>query len=166
MIAINTDIAMDAMMTPSLGMEIVTGNRSTFSANVMYSWKSLGKNISVIAVQPEYRYYLSNRPIHGIFMGIGAIGGRYDIEWANKTYKGDAFGAGLTFGYVWNLTRRLSVDFHAGFGAIIYNQKEHFLKDHYDEESAEGNPSYTKANANGYYLAPTRLGVSISYVLK
>ena len=96
-------------------------------------------------------------------MGLGAIGGRYDIEWKNKTYKGDAVGAGLTFGYVYNITRRLSLDFHAGYGAVYYNQKENFVGSR-DEDSKEN--GFTQANARGYYLLPTRIGISISYVLK
>ena len=164
MVALNTDLAMDACMAPSLGMEIVTGNKTSFGVNFIYAWKAMGKNIEATVIQPEFRYYLSNRPVHGIFMGIGAIGGRYSIEWKNKSYRGDAFGAGLTFGYVYNITRRLSLDIHAGYGAIYYNQKEHFVKAHYDEDSREY--GITKANANGYYLLPTRIGVSLSYVLK
>ena len=164
MVAINTDLAMDALMAPSLGMEIVTGNKTSFGVNFIYAWKGMGKNIEATVIQPEFRYYLSHRPVHGIFMGLGAIGGRYNIEWKNKTYRGDAVGAGLTFGYVYNITRRLSLDFHAGYGAIYYNQKEHFINAHYDQDSPE--QGITKANANGYYLLPTRIGLSISYVLK
>ena len=164
MVALNTDLAMDALMAPSLGMEIVTGNKTTFGVNFLYAWKAMGKNIEATVIQPEFRYYLSNRPVHGIFMGIGAIGGRYNIEWKNKNYRGDAVGGGVTFGYVYNITRRLSLDFHAGYGAIYYNQKENFINSHYDDDSREY--GITKANAHGYYLLPTRIGLSISYVLK
>jgi hypothetical protein len=164
MVAIKTDLAMDACMAPPLGMEIVTGNKTTFGVNFVYAWKGLGKNIEATVIQPEFRYYLSHRPVHGIFMGLGAIGGRYSIEWKNKTYRGDAVGGGLTFGYVYNITPRLSLDFHAGYGAIYYNQKENFVGSRYDQDSS--NNGITQANANGYYLLPTRIGISISYVLK
>ena len=97
-------------------------------------------------------------------MFIASIVRRYFSDLKKKSYRGDAFGAGLTFGYVYNITRRLSLDIHAGYGAIYYNQKEHFVKAHYDEDSREY--GITKANANGYYLLPTRIGVSLSYVLK
>lgn len=164
MVAVNTDLAMDALQAPSIGMEIVTGNKTTFGVNFIYAWKAMGKNIEATIAQPEFRYYLSHRPVHGIFVGLGAIGGRYSIDWKNKTYKGDAFGAGLTFGYVYNITRRLSLDIHAGYGALYYNQQEYFVGDHYDEDSREN--GFTRANATGYYLLPTRIGVSLSYVLK
>lgn len=164
MVALNTDLAMDALQAPSLGMEIVTGNKTTFGVNFIYAWKAMGKNIEATIIQPEFRYYLSHRPVHGIFMGVGALGTRYDAEWSNKSYKGDAFGAGLTFGYVYNITRRLSLDFHAGYGAVFYNQKEYFLgRTEPEETTVDGFP---KANAHGYYLLPTRIGISISYVLK
>ena len=63
MVALNTDLAMDACMAPSLGMEIVTGNKTSFGVNFIYAWKGLGKNIEATVIQPEFRYYLSNRPV-------------------------------------------------------------------------------------------------------
>ena len=163
MIAVNTDVVTDALQAPNLGFEMIVSNKSSISLNALYANKAMGKDIKLVAIQPEYRHYISNRPMHGIFLGFGAIGSRYDISWSGKRYEGDAFGGGLTFGYVWDVTNRFCVDFHAGFGAVAYRQKEYKLNSNYDDSMENG---IIKTNASGYYLIPTRIGISASYIIK
>jgi hypothetical protein len=97
------------------------------------------------------------------FIGIGGIGAVYDITWSGKVYDGTALGLGLTFGYVLPLKKRLNIDFHAGFGFIHYKHKEYFVGDQYDADYIFDGEQ--RANASGYYLLPTRIGVSVSYIL-
>ena len=167
MLVVNTELSSDLMMAPSLGVEIVTGEYSSIGVNALYGKKILGKDISITAVQPEYRYWFSGRPIHNWFIGVGGIGVLFDVKWKRKVYDGYGFGLGLTFGYVWNLKlgkdKRLNLDFHAGFGGIYYNRKEYFENDNYDVDyTIDGQ---VRANASGYYLLPTRIGISVSYIL-
>lgn len=164
MLAVNTDVAADLLMTPSVGFELVTGERSTLGVNVLGNYKPWGKDIRFIGVQPEFRYFFSGRPMHREFVGIGGVGASYDITWKGKVYNGLALGLGLTFGYVFNLTHRLNIDCHAGFGAIMYRHKEYYENDKYDEDYSVGGTGRT--NAKGYVLLPTRIGVSVSYILK
>lgn len=164
MIAVNTDAMWWATMAPNLGLELVVGERSTASLNALSMRRLIGNEAKMMALQPEYRYYFSGRTMFREFIGIGGIGAVYDIHWKNKVYDGTALGLGLTFGYVLPLTKRLNVDFHAGFGYIHYSQKEYFAGDQYDTD-AEDNGAQ-RVNARGYYLLPTRIGVSISYILK
>ena len=98
------------------------------------------------------------------FIGIGGIGTVYDITWKGKVYDGAALGLGLTFGYVLPITSRLNIDFHAGFGFVTYKQKEYFVGDQYDSDYVFDGEQ--RANATGYYLLPTRIGVSVSYVIR
>lgn len=167
MLVVNTEVTSDAMMAPNLGIEIVTGNYSSVGVNALFGKSILGKEISLKAIQPEYRYWFSGRPINKWFVGVGAIGMLFDVKWKRKVYDGYGFGVGLTFGYVWNLKlgkeKRLSLDFHSGFGGIFYKRKEYFENDNYDiDYTIDGR---VKANAKGYYLLPTRIGISVSYIL-
>ncbi len=164
MLSMNTDLATDFLMTPSLGFEIVTGEHSTVGLNGLFCHNPWGKKMKGFALQPEYRYYLSKRPMYSEFAGLGAIFSSYDIHWAGKVYEGNAYGMGITFGYVLSLTKRLNVDFHAGFAAILYKQKEYFEGDLYDTDYAVN--GVLETNAHGYTLLPTRLGISIVYILK
>jgi hypothetical protein len=163
MIAVNTDVLNDVAMVPNIGFELATGNSTTLTLQGAYATRALGKEIRIAALQPELRYYLSRRTMHNEFVGIGAIGASYKINWKNKIYDGDALGIGLTFGYVWNLSQRFSVDFHAGLGVVTYKHKEYYDGDDYQNYSESGK---TLTNAKGYYLIPTRIGISLSYILK
>lgn len=164
MLAVNTDVAMDGLMAPNLGLELTVGNQSTLSLNGLISHKPWGKTAQVAALQPEYRYYLSGRPMDRFFLGLGGIAAVYDVNIKDKRYDGYCAGGGLTFGYVLPLTERLSVDFHAGFGVTRYKQKEYYLGDDFDNEySLDGNQ---RSNASGFRYMPTRIGVSLSYTLR
>ncbi len=164
MLSINTDLATDALMSPSLGLEIVTGEHSTVGLNALVSHKPWKKDIKAFAIQPEYRFYLSKRPMSGEFAGLGGLFSSYTIHWAGKIYEGNAYGMGITFGYVLPLAKRLNIDFHAGFAAIFYKQKEYFEGDLYETDySVDG---ALEPNANGYTLLPTRIGISVTYILK
>jgi hypothetical protein len=164
MIAANIDALWALMMSPSVGLEVVVGERSTVGLNGLLVHKPYGQNIKMAQLQPEYRYYFSGRPMFREFIGIGAIGGTHNIEWKGKIYDGMNVGLGMTFGYVMPIGKRFNVDFHAGFGAVYYNHKEYFTGDQYDADSSVD--GLEKNNASGYYLLPTRIGVSITYILK
>lgn len=164
MVAVNTDLLMDLLATPSGGVELVVGERSTLGLDVMGNYHPWKKNMKMIVVQPEYRYYISGRPMHKHFIGIGALAASYDVRIKGKVHNGTGLGIGLVFGYVANLSKRFNIDFHAGFGAIGYKHKEYSMGDNYDSDyTADGKLS---TNATGYYLLPTRIGVSLTYILK
>lgn len=166
LLAVETDMAADALMVPNLGFELVTGERTTLGLHAFYSskpwWESDTKKI--LGVQPEFRYFFSGRPMHKHFVGIGGVAATYNMAWKGKVYDGMAGGIGLVFGYVFNLTKRLNIDAHAGFGVIAYKHKEYFKYDNYDTDYSIG--GQVRANAVGYYVLPTRIGVSLTYILK
>ena len=163
MVAVNTDIAGDALLVPNLGVEMVVGEQSTIGLHAFFTRNPYWAKAKMVGVQPEWRYYPSRRHMHSLFFGIGALGTIYDIQWKGKVYDGHAAGAGVTFGYVWKLGNRFNLDLHAGLRLVFYKQKEYFDGDDYDEYMVGGE---IRANASGYYLMPTRIGLSIAYILK
>ena len=86
-LAVNTDVLMDACMIPSVGLEMTVGNWSTLGLNVLGCNKPYGKNIKLLAAQPEYRYYFSGRPMHSLFVGVGGVGAIYDASIKGKVYR-------------------------------------------------------------------------------
>lgn len=164
---LGTEVTSDVLMAPALSMELVTGNKTSLSINGLYcggSWLGALKEAQVTALQPEFRFWFSGRPIHKWFVGAGGIGALYKITHKDKVYDGYALGLGVTYGYVVNLTQRLNIDIHSGIGFLYYKRKEYFLHDSYDTYYApDGQP---QANAKGFYLLPTRIGVSVTYILK
>lgn len=163
-LAVNTEVTSDLLMTPNLGVEITVGDCSTMGLNVMGNYHPWGQTMKLLGVQPEYRYYLSGRPMHSIFVGIGAVAAFYDVTHKGKVYDGVSYGGGLTFGYVFRLARRLNVDCHAGFAVVGYNRKEYYVGDNYNTDYIIS--GVNKSNATGYNLMPTRIGVSLTYIFK
>lgn len=166
MVAVNTDVAMDACLAPSLGVELTLGKKSSLNINGLYASNMLGKDIRIAAIQPEWRVYISGRPMFHHYVGaIGLLASYKFSHFADKVYDGDAGGLGLSYGYVWPVTQRLLIDFHTSLGLVFYHQKEYFVGDDYDSHylNDEGNPY---ANAHGSLLIPLRIGVSVSYIIK
>lgn len=164
-LALNNDVAMDALMIPNLGVELTCGEKSTFGLHFIGTsnpwWSEKGHGFGV---QPEYRYFFSGRPMYGWFAGLGALAGFYDLTIKDKVYDGMTYGAGLTLGYVFKLTGRWNIDVHAGVGCVGYSRKEYYVGDNYDVDYAVGDN--LRNNAHGYTLVPTRIGVSFTYILR
>lgn len=156
-VAVNTDLVMDGLQTPSLGVEFTTGNSTSLSLNAMGNYKPWGVDMKMIAFQPEFRYYLSRRAMSRHFVGVCVPFGTYKVTGDEKVYDGYGLGLGVTFGYVVSLSRHWNLDFHAGVQNFVYRQKEYY-KDNVSEE-------LKKYNSKGRYFLPTRIGVSIAYIL-
>ena len=73
MFAFNTDLAYDVACIPSFGIEIGTGNATSFAFNAFGGYKPWGMDAKIVGVQPEFRYWLSGRSMHQEFIGIGAL---------------------------------------------------------------------------------------------
>lgn len=158
-LAASTDMMMDALMAPSLGVEMTTGERSTLGMNITGAYNPWGTKLQVAAVQPEYRYYISGRPMYGLFAGLGGLVSVFDLEHHNKSYKGVNYGAGLTFGYVARLAQRWNIDFHGSLAIVGFARKD------YPKASPDDDTPHP-TNSRGYYLMPSRLGISIAYIIR
>ncbi|NPD81721.1 DUF3575 domain-containing protein [Palleniella muris] len=156
-VAVNSDLVMDALQTPSLGLEFTTGNSTTLSLNAMGNYKPWGADMKMIAIQPEWRYYLSRRAMSRHFIGLCLPFGTYKVTGTDKVYDGYGVGVGVTFGYVLSLSRRWNIDFHAGVQNFFYKQKELF--------KTEDPTELITDNSRGSYFLPTRIGISIAYIL-
>ena len=161
-IAVKTNGLMFAAMMPNVGCEFVVGERSSIDISAFDAVNIYGNKAQMIGLMPEYRYWFNGRPMTREFVGISALGTSYDITWGDNIYQGDAAGAGVTFGYALNLSKRLIVEFHGGFGAVYFKQKQYYKNDNL-EDYTDGT---AQANATGYKLLPIKIGVSISYIFK
>ena len=84
LIAVKTDALWDCAMVPNLGIELVTGERTSVGLSAFGSKNPWGKDISLVAVMPEFRYWFSGRPMNKHFVGLAALGTNYDIVWGKK----------------------------------------------------------------------------------
>lgn len=164
-IAVNTDVLMDACMAPSVGVELTLAKKSTLNINGLYGGKILGKEMRIAAVQPEWRVYISGRPMYHHYVGVIGMLSSYKLNFDNKCHDGDACGIGVSFGYVLPLKERLLIDFHSSLGGAYYHQKEYMLGTDYDNTHVNY-AGYPIANASGGLLIPLRMGISVTYIIK
>jgi hypothetical protein len=150
MLAAHTDLALLGLQTYSLGAEITINNRSTLCLDGAYNYKPYWqKDMKIYTVQPELRYYFGGRPMYHHYIGINAIAAKYDFKWSDVKHHGVAVGGGLTFGYVFPITSRLTIDAHTGVGVLSYHDKRNL------EDSKWG-----------YTIVPTKIGITLSYIIR
>lgn len=157
LLALKTDALLDCAMTPNLGFELVTGEKTSLNASVFGNYKPWGLDMKMVGILPEFRYWFNGRPLVREFIGLSALGVTYDMTWGKEKYKGDAAGVGITFGYAFYLSPHWCLECHAGLGAVYYSHKHHYIEDYKVKDLY---------NANGYALVPYKVGVSFTYIIK
>ena len=93
-------------------------------------------DMKMVGAIPEFRYWFGGRPMMREFIGVAALGTSYDITWGSETYKGDAWGGGLTFGYAFFLSPHWNIECYGSVGAVYYDHKHYYRDDHYSENRA------------------------------
>lgn len=156
-VALKTNALYWAAASPNLGMEFRVNRHITFNFEGAYNRLDIGKIDSKAAIfYPEIRYWLSARPQTGHFFGITGIAADYDVTASDKRHKGDAFGAGLTYGYSFVLSRHWSLETTVGAGAAYRHEKAF----------AKGSKEPTAANIRKWQMAPLKAGVTFVYIIK
>lgn len=156
-LAVKTNGLMLGAGVPNLGVELVTGKRTSFEVSAFGGFNPYGKNIKIVGGMPEFKYWLSGRPMARFYLGISALATSYKITWNDKVYNGDAAGLGLNLGYSVLLSSRWNLEFAAGVGGAYFRQYKYNAG-----ESIGSGQSIGK----GISLIPTKLAVSVSYIIK
>ena len=157
LLALKTDALWDIMMTPNLGVELVTGNKTSVNVSVFGNHNPGGTDLKMLGAIPEFRYWFSGRPMIREFIGVAGLATSYDITWGSETYKGNAYGGGLTFGYAFYLSPHWNIECYGSVGAVYYDHQHYYREDNYTEN---------RRNAHGYALIPFKIGVSFAYIIK
>lgn len=164
-VSVNTNVLMDAAMAPSFGFELALTKKSTFALDGFFSTNMVTKHVKVLALQPEWKYYFSGRPMYRHYIGIGAIGTRHKMRIRSRWYDGHMLGAGLTFGYAMPITDRFYIDFHSSLGFLVREDRTWLNKDNYPAYHTDEN-GMVYTNSHGTSLSPVKVGINMSYILK
>ena len=162
-VAIKTNALMWTVLTPNLGCEVVLGERGSLDISAFGHYKPYGVDSKIIAVQPEYRYWFSGRPMVREFVGISTMVVGYDLNIKNQVYDGYAVSAGLVGGYSFLLGEKWRFELCGGISLLFFSQKQHYKDDNYNDYFIEQVPT---ANSLGYKLFPAKLGVTFTYIIK
>ena len=190
-LAVKTNLLFDAIMAPNFEIEVPFGRYRQWSLMVedwfpwwlfdrnskqgsnpyrlfgvpYYSNKAKGYRTAyeVWTVGVELRRWFSrcwgDQPLMtGHFAGLYLASGKYDIEWKGMGDQGEFISAGATWGYSWLLGRRLNLELSASLGAL-WGPQRHY-RGEYDDTHL-----IWKENRNFFYFGPTKLKVSIAWLL-
>lgn len=133
--AIKNNLLADATTSLNLGAEY--GFAKHFSAELYVSWNpfihSGHKQFRHIMLQPEFRYWTCER-FNGIFFGAHLLGAQYNMggislpgypHMKNYRYDGTLYGAGVTLGYQWILSKRWNIEAALGAGYIVIDYSQY-----------------------------------------
>lgn len=170
-VALKTNVAMDAMAVPNLGLEVGIGKKLSLDVPVYYNpweqvmWKNDdSKLFKLFMVQPELRYWLCDK-FNGHFFGIHGMGGVYHTtgidlpftpfdELDKYRYKGEFYGGGISYGYQFILGRHWNLGLTVGIGyaRVNYERYECVECASLDKEGHEN------------YFGPTKAALNLIYV--
>ncbi len=134
--ALKTNLLYDALLMPSLEAEFRIDDRwSVALEGDVAWWKNAGKHkyYQIATIAPEARYWFRTRkPWHGHYVGVFAGGSWYDLENGKTGYRGEALLAGVSYGYMWPVSRCLSFETAVGAGYAYTRYEEYRPQDgHY-----------------------------------
>ncbi len=154
-IALKTNALYWATASPNAEVEIRMNPHITFSFSGIVNPFTFGDTqLHLTQVAPEIRYWLE-RPMARHFIGITGSLTEYDLILNNRCYEGNAFAAGVTYGYAFVLSKRWNIEATLGIGCIKYNAFDY----------KNGTPKPDDPNKKGTQFAPIKAGVSFAYIL-
>lgn len=156
--ALKTNMLGYAVLMPNIEAEWKFAERWSLALEVQGAWwsKSSPRKVYRLAmVTPEVRFWAINHSQwHGLYVGAFGGLGLYDLHRSmnKRGHEGEGVMAGLSVGYMWPISKHLSLDAGVGFGYMRARDKVytplggHFLY------------QYTK---NVDYVGPLRLKLSL-----
>lgn len=156
--ALKTNILYDAALMPNLEFEWLINTNWSVAVEGGVAWWSNEKRhkyYQLAYVSPEVRYHiLPRKDWHGMYAGVFVGGGKYDLENGGNGYKGEGGMAGLSFGYMWPISKRWSLEAAIGAGYMFTRYQEY--------EPREGHYLYQRTK-DLHYFGPLKLKFAIAW---
>lgn len=155
--AVKTNLLYDATATVNLGVEVRTGRRTSLDLPFSYNGWTVqkGRQWEHFLAQPEFRLW-TREAMGGHFFGFHGHYANYDISHLpftqyTKPHRFDGWlaGAGASYGYRWNLSRRMALEAAIGVGYAYMS---------YDRHSDTG----MVVGEAKHYFGPTKAALSLS----
>lgn len=134
--ALKTNLLYDVLLMPNLELQWRINSLWSLSleANVAW-WKNDAKHkyYQILMVSPEVRrFVIPKGEWHGMYVGAFVGGGKFDLENGGTGYRGEGGMVGVSAGYMWPVTRTLSLEAELGLGYLYSRYKEYIPHDgHY-----------------------------------
>lgn len=170
-VAIKTNLLYDALLTPTLGVEVGVAPRWSLELDgSLNDWTVNNKNWKQWMVQPEARYWLCQR-FAGHFFALHGIGGQFNfghLNFGGRNFLGTDLkkledhrmqgwmaGAGIGYGYSWILGKHWNIEAEIGIGWIYSG---------YDVYICRGCGRKVEEDQHHNYFGPTKAALNFIYV--
>lgn len=157
-LALKTNLLYYAALMPNLELEwLINDHWSVLLEGNVAPWsnQSANKCYQLYHFGPEARYWINPKaPWHGMFAGVFASGGLYDLQNGGNGAQGEGVMAGLSFGYMWPIARNWSMEASVGAGYMHTRYKEYTPRD--------GHYLYLRTKELNYF-GPLKLKLSIAW---
>lgn len=155
-VALRTNLLEWGVASPNFGAEFPLGNNVSLECMASASPWHIKEDLYFrhIRFQPELKYWFQTLLSHH-YIGVTAFYSYFDVGIGKKAFYGDAFAAGLTYGYHWILSRRWNLELAAGVGMLKYRMARY-----------TPGTTHPAPNESGWTLAPVKLGVTFVYIIK
>lgn len=154
--ALKTNLLYYGLLLPNIELEWKINNK--WSVAIEGNFADWGKyerersyRITLLDAEAR-RWFKTQGPWHGMYAGVVAGGGIFDIEKGSPGYYGHGLLGGLTYGYMWPINDRLSFEAELGLGYAFIRYKEYI--------PLEGHHVY-QLTKNINYFGPIKLKFSI-----
>jgi outer membrane protein OmpA-like peptidoglycan-associated protein len=153
----------DATGTINLGAEFRLSDRWTLDVPVNYNPWALGdgrRKLKHAMVQPELRRW-NGEAFDGSFWGVHLHGALFNVSniFSHYQFEGRLAGAGIAYGYRWNLSRRWAVEASVGAG---YAYMDYTRYDASGSDACRG-CGVKLGTERKHYLGVTRAVVALAY---
>lgn len=160
-LALKTNLLYDAILMPSLEIEYRLNPRWTLNLEGDMAWwhnNPKHRYYQVATISPEIRRWFPRRQKawHGHYIGLFGGFTWYDLENRKEGYKGEAVTTGLTYGYMFPIGRRLSLEAGIGLG-FMHTRYEEYLP-------IDGHYVYQQTKRLNYF-GPLKLKLNLAWRL-
>jgi len=163
-LALETDGLMLACMAPNIGLELVTGEKTSLAINALGAYKPYGFDMKGFAVRPEFKFWLAGRPMIREYLGVMGVITSYEMVFDGKIRDGKAMGLGVSGGYSFKLAEKFCLELSAGVGLLYYSQRLYPEGTKYEDLFPGDEP--VKDNSRGYSIVPMKLGVTLVWLMR
>ena len=135
-LVLKTNLLYDVLLTPSVEAEYRFSPRWSVHADFSMAWwsnKDKHKYYQLMQFSPEARFWLNSKQMwRGHYIGAFVGAGHYDFSAGEEGYQGDFMMAGLSYGYMFPISQRFSLEAGFGIGYMNTEYEEYLpIDDHY-----------------------------------
>lgn len=127
--ALKTNLLADVALMPSLEVEYLINEQWSVAAHGAVAWWSnepAHKYYQISTIYPEARWWFKTKaPWHGHYLGLFAGGTWYDLERGARGYQGEGGFVGLSYGYMFPVSKCLSFEAGLGLGYLYTKYREY-----------------------------------------